>query len=321
MEEGNPTETTWSEAEPLSFNDLAGTLWEQLVEWVDLAVRMLPNVVVAVVIVIVFFALSRVVAKIVRSAMGKLSDNRQVSDLAEVVTRNAVVIFGLFTALSVLHLDGLVTSLLAGVGVVGLALGFAFQDIAANFMSGVLMALQRPFRVGDLIETGEHFGTVERVDLRVTHIKSMQGEDVLIPNREVYNNAMTNHTRSPERRIDLAVGVGYSDDLEQAQQVVETALHGLDETVEGRPVQVYYTGFGGSSIDFSARFWIRSTSQAEFLSARSKAIIAIKKALDEAGLNIPFPIRTLDFGAKPVGGVRLDTVLQPVLEELPLGAK
>jgi small conductance mechanosensitive channel len=321
MEEGTENTTGWEGAEPISFNDLAGTLWDQLLQWVDLAVRMLPNIVLAAVVVAVAFLLARVFARLVGSAMERLSDNRQVTDLATTLTRTATVVAGLFAGLSILHLDGVVTSLLAGVGVVGLALGFAFQDIAANFMSGVLMALQRPFRVGDLIETGDHFGTVERVDLRVTRIRTMQGEDVLIPNREVYNNALINHTRTSERRIDIDVGVAYSDDLEQAGQVVETALRGLDESLDDRPVQVFFKEFGGSSINFSARFWIRSTSQAEYLSAQSKGIIAIKHALDDAGLSIPFPIRTLDFGAKDVGGIQLDRVLTPVVDELPLSAK
>ena len=298
-----------AEAEPLRFDELLPTLWDTLMQWVEVGVRLLPNVVVAVVIVTLAGLAARFFGAVFAKAVGRATDNAQVTSLLCTIVRVVIVGVGVFLALGVLRLDGVVTSLLAGVGVVGIALGFAFQDIAANFMAGVLMALSRPFAIGDLIRTGEHFGTVRHVDLRATKLRTMQGETVVIPNREVFNDALVNYTDTPDRRIDIAVGVAYGDDLRKARQVILDAVSGLDLALDGR-TRVDVEGFGGSSVDLVARFWVNARNQAPYLDARSQAVIAIKEALDEAGLHIPFPIRTLDFGASSVGGVRLDEVLE-----------
>ncbi len=301
-----------SSIEPLDVNTLADTLLETLRGWVESTIQLMPNIVIALVVLVVAWFIARFASNLAEKTLDRFSKNRQINNLATTATRIAILGGGLFAALAVLGLNGVVASLLAGVGVVGIALGFAFQDIASNFMSSVLLAVSRPYKVGDLIRTTDFFGIVERTDLRTTHIRTLDGELVLIPNKDVYNNPLTNLTETPDRRVEIAVGVGYDDDLRTAKEACTTALENLEMRNADKPVQIFFTGFGGSSIDFEARFWVQVSGQAEFLNARSEAIIAIKEAIDEAGLNIPFPIRTLDFGAKPVGGERLDTALRPV---------
>lgn len=299
----------WDGPKPIKLENLLETLWTTLTDWLDSGVQMLPNLVLAVLVTAIAFVLADRIARLARGGLQRVTENRQVVGLAEILLRTFLRIAGLFAALAILNLDGVVTSLLAGVGVVGLALGFAFQDIAANFMSGVLMAIQRPFRVGDLIETQDYFGTVTSVDLRTTTVRTPKGEDVLLPNKDVLNNALVNFTRTPDRRVDVEVGVAYADDLRVARKAVVEALEGLEGRQQSRPVEVFFTGFGGSSIDLVARFWVGANAQRDFLSARSEAILTINDALAEAGCTIPFPIRTLDFGAGSVGGKRLDEVL------------
>ncbi|MEZ4241177.1 MAG: mechanosensitive ion channel family protein [Myxococcota bacterium] len=296
-------------ADRISLADLPKILIDQLQSWLELAVRMLPNLVVALLLFVLAWFVARGAASLARRTLDRLSHNVEVNRLLEVVTRVSLTALGLFAALSVLNLDGVVTSLLAGVGVIGLALGFAFQDIAANFMSGVIMAISRPFKVGDLMKTGDFFGTVEGINLRTTLLRTPTGELVLIPNQQVYNNPLTNFTETDHRRVDLPVGVAYCDDLRGVKATVEQTLRGLSMADADRPVEVLYEGFGDSSINFQARFWIRARTQHDFLAARSEAIMSIKEALDAEGYTIPFPIRTLDFGAGVVGGERLDEVI------------
>ncbi|MCB9694806.1 MAG: mechanosensitive ion channel family protein [Alphaproteobacteria bacterium] len=298
----------WKGVRPLDPHELVDTLWSEVTSWVDLAVRTLPNLVVAVLVVVFFFVLAGRIAPLARRALDRVSDNQQVTSLLEIVLRTAIRAVGLFAALSVLDLDGVVTSLLAGVGVVGLALGFAFQDIAANFMSGVSMAVQRPFRVGDLVESQDRLGTVTSVDLRTTTLLTPDGDHVLLPNKDVYNSVLVNHTRTPERRIVVSLGVAYADDLRVAREAVVAALEGLEVSLGDRPAEVWFTGFGESSVDFDALFWVRARTQADYRRARSEAVIAIHTALAEEGCTIPFPIRTLDFGAAAVGGEELRTL-------------
>ena len=300
---------------PLSLDELGNTLWTTLLEWADYAVRMLPNLVLAMVVLGLGLLAARVIASVTDRGLRRVSTNVQVNSLLTVTTRVAVMLLAVFGALAVMRLDGVVTSMLAGVGVIGLALGFAFQDIAANFMSGVLMAISRPFKVGDVVKTSEYSGTVEQVDLRATALRTFTGERVLIPNKDVFNKAIMNYTDTAARRVDLKVGVGYGDDLPEVRKVLRAALEGLEFRHPDKDVEVYFDGFGDSSIDVSVRVWLPMGTATNFLEARTLTVIAVKQALTDAGMNIPFPIRTLDFGAAPVGGERLDVALRPVFGE------
>jgi small conductance mechanosensitive channel len=217
----------------------------------------------------------------------------------------------MFAALGIVGLDKTVTSLLAGVGIVGLALGFAFQDIASNFMSGIILLTRQPFTHNDIIETNDITGLVKEVNLRAIVIHTFDGKVVTLPNSSVLNSALINHSVTGERRVDLNVGVAYGDDLEKVRQVTLKAVESIEKRDTDRPVAFYYEQFGGSSIDLRVSFWIDFAAQPDFLNARSDAIVRIKKAYDDNGITIPFPIRTLDFGV--VGGERLDEVLPRAL--------
>lgn len=291
--------------------DLLVVLLDELRGWAEAAIRILPSAVLALLVLGVFVLLARTAARLTEQALNRVSDNKEVASLLRVGVRSAVMIVGAFLALRIVGLNGVVASLMAGVGVVGLALGFAFQDIAANFVSGVLLALNRPYKIGDLIRTDGFFGVVEELDLRNTYIRALTGERIIVPNKDVYGDALINYSEAPRRRIDISCGVSYRDDLKKARDVVTAALSALSGRDAERPVQVFFGEFGDSSINFTARIWVKTENQAAYLALQSEAIIAIKASLDDAGIAIPFPIRTLDFGARAVGGVRLDDVLPP----------
>ncbi|GAB4242494.1 MAG: hypothetical protein Tsb0034_19970 [Ekhidna sp.] len=271
--------------------------------WLESFAAMIPNMVVAAIIFVIFFLLARFTRRITGKLIKRFSNKTAINSLATTLFQILVLGAGLIVVLNVLELERTVTSLLAGAGIIGLALGFAFQDIAANFMSGILMAFRQPIKVGDIVETNDYMGEVEKIDLRVTTIRTFQGLHVLIPNKEVFQSPLKNYTKTHERRIDLSVGVSYADDLEKVRDVAEEAVRKLPFLLEGKEVNLFYSEFGDSSINFEIMFWIKYPGQAGFLKARSEAIIAIKKAFDENGITIPFPIRTLDFGIK--GGEKL----------------
>ncbi|MGH8729270.1 MAG: mechanosensitive ion channel family protein, partial [Burkholderiales bacterium] len=192
-------------------------------------------------------------------------------------------------------LDKTVTSLLAGAGIIGLALGLAFQDIGANLLSGIYMSIERPFRAGHLIKSNDYFGTVERITLRQTEILTPEGQLVLIPNKKIFENPIVNYSTFGRRRVDIAVGVSYSTDLDQAKEIAIGELRGLPARDPSRDVELYYEEFGESSINLVARFWISFDRQPDFLRARSDAIEALKRAFDANEITIPFPIRTIEF--------------------------
>ncbi|MEO8733871.1 MAG: mechanosensitive ion channel family protein [Flavobacteriales bacterium] len=279
----------------------------KLVAWVQEFIKLLPNLVMAALIVVSAWLLARLVRKGVANLLGRVTDSRSLTRLVANSLYLVMLLIGVFGALSVMHLDKTVTSMLAGAGIIGLALGFAFQDIAANFLSGVIMAVQRPLRTGELIQSGDHIGVVKHIDLRTTEIRNMQGLQVIVPNKDIFQSALINYTRNGSRRVDLTVGVSYGEDLADVERITIETVKGIGDLLPDHEVELFYTTFGDSSVNFDVRFWIEATSNAHYMDMRSRAIKAIRAAYRKEGISIPFPIRTLDFGMK--GGEKLDAML------------
>lgn len=274
--------------------------------WVEQFVLLLPNLFFAVLILIVGYLCARLTRKALKKGFRKLTKSLALRKLLANIGFIAVFGFAFFIALDVLNLDKAVVSLLAGLGIVGVALGFAFQDIAANFISGIIMAIRRPFELHDVIESNGYFGEVTLISLRSTRLKVPEGQEIVLPNRQVLESPIVNYSRG-SRRVDLVVGVSYGEDLAHVLRVTEQALKPLRQRLRKRPLEIFYKQFNESSIDFVARFWIEEVTQAAYLKATSDAVIAVKQAFDKEGITIPWPIRTLDFNAK--GGRPLDKVL------------
>lgn len=268
----------------------------KLEAWIKTAVEMLPNFVLAVLVVIAFVLIGKLVKKLFERIFRRITDNKSLQSLLGSVLYLSIVSIGTFIALSVLKLDGAVTSLLAGAGVIGLALGFAFQEIASNFIAGTMMSIRKPFKIYDLIETNDYFGIVEKIHLRTTELRTMQGQIVQIPNSMVFKNPIVNYTQWGKRRVDISVGVTYGEDLPKAKKVAKEAVESIEGLTDD-DITVFYTGFGASSIDFVIRYWIPFTNKHfEYLAKQDEGVIAIKQAFDKNEITIPFPIRTLDVG-------------------------
>lgn len=270
----------------------------KLIDWLESIIALLPNMVVALLVLIAFYFLGKILKAAFKKIFNRISGNTAVVNLFASILNFTIIILGLLIALNVLHLEQTVTSILAGAGILGIAIGFAFQDISSNFISGIIIAIRKPIKVGDIIQTSDYIGKVERIDLRVTVIKTFQGLHVLVPNKEIFQGSVTNYTLTEDRRVDVEVGVSYAEDLEKVRDVTIKAIEDLNIKLEGTDIGLFYTLFDSSSINFTLTFWIHYPDEPGFLKARSDAIIAIKKAYDENGITIPFPIRTLDFGIK-----------------------
>jgi small conductance mechanosensitive channel len=280
---------------------------DKLRDWLDAIITMLPNLVVAVLVTIIFLLFGRFLRRLFRKTLRSISRNEAVNILISNLLFFGVFIAGLFIALGILNLDKTVVSLLAGLGILGLAIGFAFKDVAANFLAGIYMAIKSPINIGDMIAYEENYGTVKEIGMRASTITTLQGQDVVIPNRLIIENIYTHFTINGSRRIDLSVGISYGDDLEKVETVTLEAVQQIDSLQEGKPVDLYYNEFGNSSINFNVRYWIEFRKETDYLMALSQGIKNIKKAYDENDITITFPIRTLDFGIK--GGKTLAEML------------
>ena len=149
-------------------------------------------------------------------------------------------------------------------------------------------------------------GVVKEINLRDTVLLTFQGETVIIPNKEVFQNPIENYTTLGRRRFDLNIGISYGEDLDKVKEIALAAVKDIEELYENEETTFFYEGFGDSSINFVIRMWVNTHEQIAWNRAGSKAVILIKKAFDENNIMIPFPIRTLDFGIK--GGVPLDKI-------------
>ncbi|MER3329885.1 MAG: mechanosensitive ion channel family protein [Candidatus Kapaibacterium sp.] len=277
--------------------------------WWESTVSMFPNFVVAMIVLIVFFIVAKYLKHWLKKFFQKFYGPSAAINLFSNILYLSVLTAGLFVALDILDLDKTVTSMLAGLGIIGLALGFAFQEIAANFISGVILSLNKPFTIGDIIQVNDMVGTVEFLSIRTTDIRTFQGQKVMIPNKIIFQNSITNFTENGKRRVDLEVGISYGDDLEKVQKVTLDAVNSLDDILKDEEVQFYFTGYGDSSINFVVMFWTEyKIKHSEYLEAQHRAIMAINKAFNSNDITIPFPIRTLDFGIK--GGEKLSSVIK-----------
>jgi small-conductance mechanosensitive channel len=275
--------------------------------WVEAGIKHLPNMVVALVIVIVFAILARIASRIMSKILHRTFDSQQIADLLTAIFRVIVFVAGLFIALEFLGLTGTVTSLLAGAGIIGLAIGFAFQDMTENLIAGIAMGIRKPFQIGDVVEAEGVFGTVKSINLRNTVVETFFGQLEIIPNKILFRNIVTNYTTSGERRIEVAVGISYADDVMRATDVIKSALKTQKFISKKNEVDVFAEGFGDSSVNLLVWFWIDYPGHVGFMQARHEAVHLIHQTLTENDILIPFPIRTLDFGAK--GGEKLNTML------------
>ncbi len=279
----------------IELESIVGLLYKKLGSWFETGVKMIPNIVAAVAIFLIFFLIARVIRKVTQKLLKRVTHNRAVQNLLNTVVYLTFILIGCFVCLEILNLDKAVTSILAGAGVIGLALGFAFQEIASNFVSGVLIAFKEPYKIGDIVEVDDYIGEVKRITFRTTRLITFQGLEVLIPNKYMFTEPMVNYTTTPKRRLDISVGVSYDDDLELVEKVTRNALESTPHRIEENDIEVYFEEFGGSSINLSARVWIEYPANKAYVKAKSFAIKSIKKAYDNNGISIPFPIRTLDF--------------------------
>lgn len=277
---------------------------EKLTLWLRDLIKLLPNIALAALILVIGFFIAKAVRNFLRRIIRRVIHNETLDNLFSSLIYLFLLGIVIFIALSVLKLDKAVTSILAGAGILGLALAFAFQDIAANFMSGIFLSIRKPLSVGDIVKIKEYMGQVEDINLRDTVIRTFQGQMVIIPNKDVFQNPIENFTLLGKRRVDLVVGISYGEDLENVKEITINAVKNISGLSSDEDVTMFYTEFGDSSINYIIRLWIDTTKQVNFLEVKSQAIICIKKAYDAHDIMIPFPIRTLDFGIK--GGVSLD---------------
>lgn len=269
-------------------------VWENLSEilfaWWLRIIENLPEVVAGVIIFILSLYLARFLGKLTVRGLKARQADKEISVLMERAVRWGVIALGIVLALQQAGQD--VSAFLTGLGILGFTIGFALQDVSANFVAGVLLLIQQPFDIGDFIEVVGYDGKVLTVDLRATELLTSDGRHVTIPNSEVFSNPITNFTRTERRRIALAIGVAYDSDLEQVRQVSLEAVGSIPGVLSDPAPTVVFGGFGDTAINLTIYYWY-STSETGGNDAKDGGIVAIKQAYDKAGVEMPYPTQTI----------------------------
>ncbi len=274
------TITPWVSNASSSMNDL-----------VDALQRALPRVGLALGVIVVGYG----VALLLRWGLRAVLSRRHTRSFATVMSKLAgwlVLIVAVLSAITIVFPSVKPVDLLAGLGFFSLAVGFAFQDILENVLSGVLLLFREPFRSGDQIEVQDRTGTVEAITIRETRIKTYDGQLILIPNRDVYKSVIRVQTHFEQRRIAFVAGVAYENDAREACDVIREALSQVDGVAADPAPEALVRSLGVSTVDIEARCWADSR-QHDSLLVEHAAICAVKSALDEAGIEMPADIVAL----------------------------
>ncbi len=263
------------------------TILEQLI--VDF-LTLLPSVIAALVVFAVGLYLASIIRRLVRRSLERRTKNAQPITLLSQLAYWLVVI--LVAAISLQMVGFNLTAFLAGLGIAGITIGFALQDVSKNFIAGLLMMIQQPFDIDETIEVGGYTGKVMAIDLRATQIRTADGRLVLIPNGDVIITPITNFSQAESRRVEISTGVAYDSNPETVRQTALDAISGVPGILSEPASEVLFQNFGSSTLDLTIYFWI-TTSQTNVAAAKDAGLKAIKGAFDEKQIDMPYPTQTV----------------------------
>lgn len=261
----------------------------QLLDLPALATRLveyIPRVGAAVLVLAAFSFGFRVLRGLAEPALGRMDVHPAIRDLLiDKLLRSSVLLVGVVMAADQLGFN--VAAALAGLGVAGIALGFAAQDSVANVIAGILIFWDKPFSVGDWIKTEGEYGRVSEITLRSTRIRTTRNTFVVLPNKRIIDVTLENFSKHGALRIDVPLGIAYKESVPQAREVLLATVSRLEGLNRDYEPEVVVTALGNSSVDLSVRVWIDSGEHGP--GTFSAVLEASKSALDAAGIQIPFP--------------------------------
>lgn len=245
----------------------------------------LPNIMGALILIIVFWMITAIVRKFLSSVLQRSKVPKEVQGLLLRVTHYAIVTVAALTIADQLGIN--ITSLLAGVGVAGLALSFAARDTIENIICGVTLIIDQPFKEGDWVAIGDLHATLTEIRLRTTVLTTFDNETIVIPNKSIAQDRIVNYTLTPRTRVKILFGIAYKENIDEARKIILSTIDGDQRILNDPAPQVIVTDLGDSSVNMQFRFWILDPLYK--FSLQCEYTEKCKKALDTAGIEIPFP--------------------------------
>ena len=277
-----------AEFEPLAL------IWGTILTLYQGLISRLPQIGLALITLIAILIAATIIRKAVTTIMKRAKTRSALIRLAGNLIVIASWIIAIAVAVTIVFPSITPANLIAGLGLTTVAIGFAFKDIFENFLAGVIILARKKMRIGDVIEVGDVFGRIEDIQIRETHVRDTSGELIIVPNAHLFKNPVEVQTDEKLRRQELIVGVDYDADMRVVRDALQGALDQCDTVNETKPTEVKCVGFGGSSIDFKMLWWADSQPKSQ-RATYDQVAFAVKDALDEHNITIPFPQSTLSF--------------------------
>jgi len=286
---------------PFTLNDGVTLFWRTVRGFAKGFAERLPYLLVGVLVFALFWLLGKLIKKIINKvAVRSHAIDDMLANLISRIVSTLITILGFLAACVVIFPSFKPGDIIAGLGITSVAIGFAFKDILQNFFAGLLILWRRPFLVGDQIRVKDFEGTVEEINMRSTRLKTYDGERAILPNGDVYTSSVLVRTAYKQRRMKFVVGIGYPDSIEEARRVIHGVLDRIPGVLKDPAPWVYVSELAGSSVNLTVYFWAESL-QANVLKVSDQVVTGIKLALDEAGIDMPYPHSVVLLEQQPDG--------------------
>src|SRR5690554_4248842 len=236
-----------------SLSESISNLWDKLDGWMDAVILKVPNFILAIIVMVAFVFIAKGVRRIAEKVMLKNVEDLSMRHLLSKLIYAIILLVGFFVFLGILQLDKVLTSVLAGAGVMGLAIGFALQGTLSNTASGFMLSFQPKMRIGDYIDSQGNTGFVEEINLISVTVRQPDNDFIIIPNKIFAENPFVNYSWTERSRISVNCGVGYEDDLQKVEDLVVKIISENFEQEENESVEFFFTEFGDSSINLDRK--------------------------------------------------------------------
>lgn len=253
----------------------------------------LPNIISGILVILLFIALGKLFYRLIGKRIQKRWKDAIISNFISEATKWSFYIFGLIIALNIVGFGAIAGSLIAGAGISAIIFGFAFKDIGENFLAGIILALKRPFEIGDIIEVENHKGTVKNLDLRVIHLRNVEGKDIFIPNASIIKNALINYTKDGNLRVSFMIGIAPECNINQTRTLILDYLKRNGQILQTPGPNVIVQELGEFTTDLQILFWVDILTNKQLPDSylghniRSKVITDIKEILDSNKIEMP----------------------------------
>ena len=260
--------------------------------YLDISLK-LPSIITGILVIIIFIIIGKLFYTFIGKRIQKRWKDTIISNFISETTKWSFYIFGVIIALNIVGFGGIASSLIAGAGISAIIFGFAFKDIGENFLAGIILALKRPFEIGDIIEVQGYKGTVKDLDLRITHLRNAEGKDLFIPNSSIIKNTLINYTMDGNLRVSFMIGIAPESSISQTRSFIIDYLTQNKQVLQEPLPNIIVQDLGEFTTDLQVLFWIDILANKKLPenylghNIRSKVITDIKEILDKNNIEMP----------------------------------